>query len=215
MNGHIFQEQDGGMAFVGDFEGLYNSAPDPWDQSGQSGDMAHYYRHSRARLMKVLLTHDIDDAIEVGCGHGHLTAMIERVLPDGVIGMDCSQAAIEKAKELHPECDFIAGNLLAQDFKPPVLADAVIWAQILWYVLHGLDIAVSNTLRCIPTGGLFIISQAFLADQRYGREVIDGFQGAVMTFIGRYRGGLRLIESRYDDSGQFCHNDGLLVFRKL
>ena len=52
----IFQEdRDGKLQFVGDFDGLYASDIDPWEQSA-NGDLNYkkYYDFSRARLARVI-----------------------------------------------------------------------------------------------------------------------------------------------------------------
>lgn len=213
MNPHVFAEDTGKLRFVGDFEALYQNDSDPWFQSAESGAMAEYYAFSRHRLAETLRHYRAGRGLEVGCGHGYLTAYLQKSLCVTMTGMDVSQAAIEKAQELHRN-RYLVRDIIAPDFGPPGQFGFVLWGQVFWYVLHEINRAVLNTLRCIEPGGLFVISQAFLAQQRYGTEIADGFEGAVDLFRS-YDDRLRLIEARYDDSERYVHRDGLLIFRVL
>lgn len=213
MTGHVFTETGEGLAFVGDFAALYSSDPDPWDQSAKAGEMADYYAYSRHVLVESLWRHQAGPrGLEIGCGHGHLTDELNRrVAP--TFGIDISEEAVAKASTLHPRHKFVQGDVTADEFKAEP-ADFVIWAQCLWYVLHRVDVAIFNTLRCLPSGGLFVVSQAFLREQRYGRDVCDGFHGAVRLFLDRGHD-LHLVDARYDHSRRLVHHDGLLIFRRV
>ena len=97
----------GNLGFVGDFETLYQTEEDPWDQSGdQSGggsEMAAYYAHSRKRLLATLSGLAAASVVEVGCGFGIVTKEI-RGLPsvERTVGMDISPTAIRKASAKNP-----------------------------------------------------------------------------------------------------------------
>lgn len=213
MSAHVFAEDTGKLTFVGNFEALYAAEHDPWFQSAESGAMARYYDFSRKRLVEALRPHRTGSGLEIGCGHGHLTAYLQKSLCVQMTGIDIAQKAVEKAQELHRQ-RFLVSDIIGKDFEPPGSYAFVLWAQMLWYVLHEIDRALENSLRCVEPGGLLVISQAFLANQRYGREIADGFEGAVDLFRG-YDDRLRLIEARYDDSERHVHRDGLLIFRVL
>lgn len=211
MTNHVFRETDAGLSFVGDFGSLYSQEADPWGQSATSGEMGEYYRHSRDVLVRALHRHGQHHILEVGCGHGHLTKQLnENVGPTS--GMDISTEALATARRLHPGIEFIRGDITDEAFRSRQWG-CVVWAQILWYVLHRIDTALANTLRSIPPGGMFVVSQAFLrSEQKYGKDIADGFYGALAMLSKR--DGLQLIESRYDDTNRFVHNDGLMIFRK-
>lgn len=221
-DGLVFREApEGRLEFVGDFDGLYAQDLDPWGQSGTAGgDMARYYRNARHRLCQAVQRHVFSrgERLEVGCGLGHVLPMLADADPDGEwAGLDISQEAISRARWLHPEHLFLIGDI-AGDLPARVgfsRYEAVILNQVLWYILERMDRAVVNCRRILKPGGVLIVSQAFLKGrQRYGAEIADGFHGALRLFLERYPD-LRLIEASYDDSDEFCHNDGLLVFRSL
>jgi SAM-dependent methyltransferase len=220
-DGLVFREAPGGrLEFVGNFDGLYARDLDPWGQSGTAGDMASYYRYSRQRLCEAVQRHayGYGERLEVGCGLGHVLPLLAEADPEGEwLGLDISQQAIQRARWQHPEYRFMAGDI-AGDLPARVGVsrfEVVILNQVLWYILERMDRAVRNCRRILKPGGVLIVSQAFLKGrQRYGAEIAEGFHGALRLFLERYPD-LRLIEASYDDSDEFCHNDGLLVFRSL
>lgn len=216
MSEHVFKETPQGLKFVGDFEGLYASVADPWDQSNVAGPMGWFYGEQRAGVLDVVSQYGVRCALEVGCGHGHLTAMLDRLLPDGAIGYDIAPRAIERAHELHPSVNFFVRDICAPiDHRPSV--DCVIWSNCLWYLLHKLDAAVANSLSLLARDQLFIVSQGFLhdGDQNYGREIANGFAGSVKTFVERYGEQMQLVEALFDAKGSYPLRDGIIVFRKL
>lgn len=222
MTGDIFKDEgEGGLAFIGDFEGLYARCEDPWGQGGTREDMASYYSFSRHRLAMALLGlcgKGEGQRLEIGCGHGHAMNAVAKAIGGEWIGIDISQTAVREAGKLYHEHHFHVADIRAGLPFPPSSVgkfDVVIMSHMLWYILDDLDKAVTNCIRLTKTGGLFVISQAFLREQLYGRERIDGFLGAVRVLDSEFAGWLRLIEARYDDTDTHVHHDGLLIFRKI
>lgn len=222
MSDFVFRERAGGkLEFVGDFEGLYSAEIDPWGQSARSGPMASYYRRSRARLCEAVYTHDRTGVrargLEIGCGHGHVLAVLRRDCFENWDGIDISAAAVCEARRQAPGARFFVGDIAGEMPLPPSSVgsyDVVILSQLLWYVLARLDSAVGNAARLVRLGGLLIVSQAFLkGPQRYGSKIADGFNGSLCLFLKRYTY-LQIIEAQYDSDPALSHNDGLLVFRK-
>lgn len=222
MTDHIFAEQsDGSLQFVGDFEGLYRSDPDPWQQAGEVGARVAYYAFSRARL-----AHAIAElypsgclGLEIGCGHGHALACVAEAVGGIWAGCDISMTAVRQARQRYPSLRFSPADI-AHDHWPFMGSerqryDVVILSQLLWYVLDRLDHALRNTVDLLRPGGVLVISQAFLREpQRYGAEIIDGFEGAIAAVKVR-RPELRLVLAGYSDGAHgLAHNDGLIIFRK-
>lgn len=224
MTGDIFKDDGkGGLTFVGDFQGLYERCSDPWGQSGEREDIASYYSFSRHRLAMALLGHvgkTEGERLEIGCGHGHAMNAVAKAIGGDWTGIDISHAAVTEARKLYPEHSFHVADICARlPFPPSALGkfDVVILSQILWYILDRRDAAMDHVIRLTKLGGLVVISQAFLREQLYGRDIIDGFDGALDWITGGtlYPGRLRLVEARYDDTEQHVHHDGLLIFRKV
>ena len=211
----VFRKKgDGSLEFVGDFEGLYRKVQDPWEQSGHSGDaMAQYYKHSRHRLATVLkrvMSIHSGPVLEVGCGHGHVVDYLSREMPYATIeGIDVSDTAIAQAKRKYPNRRLRVGD--ARLYIGEGEYRVVILNQILWYVMHDLLAVVQNCHRCLEAGGILIFSQAFLREQKYGRDVIDGFSGLISAML-KHDVYFQLVGAEYEASGQYKHQDGILVF---
>lgn len=221
MTGHVFEDDGkGGLTFVGDFEALYGDDADPWGQSGGREDNASYYRFSRHRLAMALtaLCGKIEgEALEIGCGHGHAMNAVAKAIGGKWTGVDISNSAVEKARTFYPSHRFHVSDIRGGGmvFPPSALCsfEVVILSQVLWYILDHLEEATRNGIRLTKVGGLFVVSQAFLREQMYGKDKIDGFHGALNYFTTRFPN-LKLIEARYDDTDAHIHHDGLMIFRR-
>lgn len=221
MSEHVFAERNGKLEFVGDFDALYREERDPWGQSAESGDMAAYYEVSRSNLAGAISRHIKRIAgfrwrgLEIGCGHGWSTNHLAKTGLEWT-GLDISETAISKAREIHPFHEYFHGDVRDYDCSLGRVNsyDVVVLSEILWYVLERLDDVMANATRfCVP-GGLLCVSQAFLkGKQRYGTEIANGFHGALKLFL-EHHPSLTLIEATYDDSNSLAHNHGLMIFRK-
>lgn len=219
MNDFVFRDRpDGSLAFVGDFESLYRSDPDPWEQSGMVGTHAAYYTSSRSRIISLVRRlFDEGCGLEVGCGHGYVTALLGDLTPLDWDGLDISETAVTEARRIFINRRFYVGDIRDSALTVPAGDyDIVLLNQVLWYILDALDETIANAARLLKPGGVLIVSQAFLKGaQRYGADLADGFGGTVATFHSRYRDTLQLIDARYDDRDGLIHRDGLLAFRKI
>jgi SAM-dependent methyltransferase len=213
---HVFAEVPGttDLTFVGDFDAKYQAEIDPWDQSGQVGERAEYYKYSRAKLVSRLSARLKPGArgLEIGCGFGYVTAALAKNYE--MTGVDVSETAIERAAHLNPGNRYERYDITA-DY---VLEDLgrfhfVLLGQCWWYVLHEFKQMLDNALHYLEPNGLLVLSQAFLKEQRYAKDIADGFEGALRLLMAQPR--LRLLEAHYDDTGMLCYYDGLLIFRKV
>jgi len=224
-NQHVFAEgSDNQLRLVGDFNALYTEVADPWGQSAQGGtDMDRYYAFSRARVVAAARnsTQEIPyRGLEIGCGHGHVVDTLRHSCYYPWFGIDVSPVAVETARRLYPQSTFFVEDITA-DWNPREMPgvlgqyNVVLLGQMLWYILPKLDAALARCATLTAPGGTFIISQAFLREQRYGRDIVDGFDGLVRLLLNRWADVFRLIEARYDDSETYCHHDGIVVLRRL
>lgn len=206
----------GNLEFVANFDGLYRDVADPWEQSAVEGAFVDYYVASRSRLLWSLRNHmkGVDDfsGLEVGCGLGYVT----EILGAGWEGMDVSPVAIARARELFPNITFHIGDITAKDALVGYNAQysVVVLGQVWWYILHALQDAVDNCARLLRPGGLLVVSQAFLREQRYGTDVVHGFNGALDWFLDR-EVEWQIVEAYYEDKRPGPHQDGLIILRKL
>lgn len=210
----IFKEINGKLKFIGDFESLYKNQNDPWQQSGKEGEISLYYSHSRKRLVNQLKKLNSNSLLEVGCGLGYTTQIIQESIPECyVVGMDISKTAIVKANNLFPNLNFIEGDISSFNLLLEKKYDIIILNQLLWYILESLSNTFENCFKLLNPKGKLIISQAFLqTPQKYGKEICDGFDGLVKYLN---KNNIFNIEySSYDNFSSFIHNDGLIILNK-
>ncbi len=222
----IFKEDGaGGLTFVGDFEGLYREDADPWGQSGAiEHELADYYRSSRGRLADELaMAHAFTSAsvcVEVGCGHGHALSYLQRHCGGAWTGVDISRAAIVEASKLYPHLEFDVGSLMDRRECQGVLqglgklADLVVINEMLWYILEDIAVAIDHALQLLKPGGLLVVSQAFLREQRYGTDVCNGFHGTLAR-MWEDQPGMYLVRCIFDDRRVLPHDHGVMIFRKV
>jgi SAM-dependent methyltransferase len=214
-NEFIFKKSaDGKLEFVGDFDAYYQNEADPWGQSGLEPRMQEYYKTSRARTRDLLALESPKSVLVVGCGAGHTMGEIQNMLPCKLVGMDISKHALVRARELFPEFEYHVANIMSQETFAVIKErpfDVVIFEQILWYIVEPLDEALTNAASLLNSKGKLIISNAFLRDQKYGMEYINGYPGAAARF-STHRS-FRLVHSSYQDDG-LLHTDGHFVLEK-
>ena len=215
----IFQEdRDGRLQFVGDFDGLYASDIDPWGQSA-NGDLNYkkYYDFSRARLARLIKSiENKKTVLEIGCGAGFALNFLADNLPGlSLSGVDISNIAIEQARRNFPKYNFMVGDIGSPKFVVEQKYDLVIFNQILWYILENLETAVFNAHKLLQSDGHFIISNGYLKEQRYGVDIVDGFDGCQEFMKIHHKQLFSLTDSQLDNSGDLMFGNGLLLYQKI
>lgn len=153
--------------------------------------------------------------LEVGCGHGYVASFLKKMLSQEVYltGMDISQSAISKAQSLHPDISFIVG-----DIKSTLITekpyDIIIMSQILWYIIDEFPDVFKNISKILGENGYCIFVNAFIRNQQYGNEIVDGFDGLIRYVLTNYFGQYRVVNAELDVTERFIHNDGRLVLNK-
>jgi len=103
----------------------------------------------------VLLLHPLqgERILDLGCGTGHLTHLIAHA-GARVIGIDKSQAMIERARAAYPDLDFRV--MLATDFHFDTPFDAVFSNATLHWVLDK-EAAIDHIYQCLRPGGRIVL----------------------------------------------------------
>ena len=213
----------GNLKFVGDFETLYKTDADPWDQVGGDSDMSAYYAHSRKRISATLSELKIASVVEVGCGLGMVIEEL-RGLPsvERAVGMDISPTAVDKASAKYPQCEFLVGDITA--YSRPAdwrSVDAVVINQALWYILEKFDNALNNSRSLLRGGGHLLVVQAFFrhGTQRYGKDIIDGFGGLVERLAQQAAcsedGGVEFVSAHLTRDEDAHYDDGHVLLRRV
>lgn len=210
MSDFVFHKENDKIKFVGDFESLYQTENDPWKQSSdRPSDMKEYYDFSRQNLIDVIRSQKLKNILEVGCGLGYTTNLIHKITNSNVDGLDVSNTAVQKSKDNYKDLTFYHGNII--DFKFEKRYSTIIMMQCLWYILHEFDSTISNITKQLSGGGNILFSQAFLKEQKYGNDIIDGWSGLVEYF--EKHANYDLTYTEYHQNG-LIHNDGIVLVRK-
>lgn len=201
---YVFKEIDGQLKYIGDFDGLYRDVEDPWGQN-----TLEEYKQRRLFIINSLVGLNPKSILDVGCGFGHTTQLINILITKDVLGVDISGKAIAKAKEMFPAVSFETRDIL-KNF-PNRKFDIVLFDSILWYILNGLDNLVKRVYEILNDNGHFVIFQNFIDNQRYGKEIIGGFAGLVKygNSIKRFT----LTGAKYYNQGHRRIN-GIVVLKK-
>jgi SAM-dependent methyltransferase len=212
----IFKNINGQLKFVGDFEGYYNNEADPWGQKGKDKRLKNYYNFSRKRLINTIKTieNEKSNILEIGSGLGFVTNKLKKHFPcKNITGIDISKTAVKKAKELFPNLNFLEGNICSNNLELKNKYDIIIVSQILWYILEKLPIVFQNIEKLLNSNGYFIFINGFLKEQRYGREIIDGFDGLIQYILNNHDN-YKIIKADIDYSNQYLNFDGIAMFQK-
>lgn len=129
MNQNDFIIKDGN--FIGEFENLYKNFDDPWTQS-----LLETYALEKTIGIELLKKNKHTNPMELGCGHGYYTNRVKESIGN-CVGVDISKTAIEKAINIHPECEFIVSDIDNEDLFSEKI-DCVMMVEITWYVLPKL-----------------------------------------------------------------------------
>lgn len=222
----IFDDIDGQIRFKGDFEGFYKSSIDPWGQTSLSEDksMNLFYSKSRENLLekiKIILPvfqQSNQPLIEIGCGLGYVSNLIQTHLNIKVIGLDISKTAIQKAQQNFPDIDFMLHDI-SRETKSFANPSIVILSNILWYILEDIDLItqnVTNLFDPLNSNPYVIISNAFFKEnQKYGTSICDGFEGAIKLFHSKFEKlGLEInsIQAFLDSHKGMKYDDGIIIF---
>ncbi len=180
--------------FIGEFEEMYQNFEDPWLQS--IDDHVFDSRRVTAKnwVKRIALQNNLSKACEIGCGFGYIT---KDLVNEGLdcFGVDISETAVNKARLLHPNCDFEVGDLLEFDVYAKHQTNVFLMTEITWYILpklkefiEGLKEYKRNTaeIRNQKNVPVYLIHLLTIYDsdtQKYGREYFTDLDG-ILAFFG-------------------------------
>lgn len=181
----LFEKKDGKLIYKASdstFDDIYRHKKDPWDQTNMETNK--YYQYARSRVMKMMRNNLYfkSNILEVGCGNGFSTNYLKKSLNCGnFYGCDISGVAIEQALKNYNNIYFFQHNI-KKEITLSCSFDYIIFSDILWYILPDLKQCIQNAFLSLNNHGRIIIYNAFLNNQEYGRETINGFSG-LLNFV--------------------------------
>jgi SAM-dependent methyltransferase len=176
---HDYFIRDG--KFIGRFEDMYKNCDDPWEQSTRER-----WRSEKTVALGLMRKLGVKRVLELGCGLGYFTEQIASLGVE-VLGVDVSETAVQRARELHPGCQFRAGDILDaaiyREFKP----ELILMAEITWCVLDKLDAFLAFFRKELPSTYLIHLLNTYPPGvQKYGREKFTNLEEIKAYFKMNY-----------------------------
>jgi SAM-dependent methyltransferase len=212
---YIFRNNYGSLEFVGDFDGLYNNDDNPWGQDGSDDRLGDYYKFSQNNILRNL--HSLIDCksmLEVGSGLGYVVDFFNKNSHLICDGADISKVAIIKARTKFPQYEFYIFDIQDDALVADKTYDIVVLNKVLWYVLEKFENVFSNVYNMLNKRGIFIISNGFMDEQNYGKDIVDGFDGLVNYIESRQKNRFKIKTAQLFEKGGLLYQDGCIVMEK-
>lgn len=181
----IFDEDSSGniiyKATEKTFDKIYENNIDAWSQTDLNNS---YYKYTRSKLVEILNDFSYNNILEIGCGNGFSTNYLrENTIKSNVFyGCDISEKAINHASINYPLTTYFVHNCIKKFNINVIKFDYVIFGDLLWYILLDLKQCISNALEILNDNGKIIFYNAFLENQKYGQDIINGYDGLIEFF---------------------------------
>ena len=212
---YVFKKNNGALELVGDFDGLYNDLDNPWGQDGSDDRLGNYYKFSQNNILNHLLNiTNSNIMLEVGCGLGYIVDFFNKNSHLMCEGADISKVAINKASVSFPQYTFYQLDIQDDIRFMKKKYDIVILNQVLRYVLERFENVFENVFHLLNKNGIFIISNAFMESQGYGKNIVDGFGGLVQYIENRQRDKFNILDAQLLNKEGMLYKDGCVVMEK-
>ena len=149
-----------------------------------------------------------DSILDLGCGTGELKKLSDSLEFKKYVGIDNSQAMLEKAKKLHPDSIFLKTK--AQDFFPTLpeelrTFDAIVSIMMLPALTTRADLhsALKNCEKALKKDGSLLLCVAHPCFDPYMLSALFNLKGIQSSFSGYYESGSEYSVSRDIKTGEF------------
>jgi len=124
-----------------------------WDAGAYDGDHAFVYEYGEA-LLDLLAPGPDERVLDLGCGTGHLTAVLAES-GASVVGVDASREMLAEARATRPDIPFVRGDARRLPFEGSF--DAVLSNAVLhWVDGADQDDAIASVRDALRPGGRFV-----------------------------------------------------------
>lgn len=145
----------------------------PWDSALYDGRHAFVWKHGTS-LIELLAPQPGERILDLGCGTGHLTALIAQAGTQAV-GLDHSPEMLEQARAAYSALTFVQGD--ARDFAFAEPFHAVFSNAVLHWIKQPADV-LRCVRQCLLPGGRFVAELG-------GRGNVRTIETALRTAAGR------------------------------
>jgi len=123
-----------------------------WNPDRYESDHSYVYEYGKSLID--MLPKEGQRILDIGCGTGRLTKEIDRRGPEAV-GIDNSEEMVQKARQNHPEVDFLIGDARGLSFECEF--DAVFSnAALHWIPEKDQSDVISSIADSVRDGGRFV-----------------------------------------------------------
>ncbi|HEY8288236.1 MAG TPA: methyltransferase domain-containing protein, partial [Acetobacteraceae bacterium] len=174
-------------------------------QARASWDPTQYLRFSNERLrpaLDLLAQVPLDSAsrvVDLGCGAGNVTVLLKQRFADAdVLGVDGSEAMLEKARTAAPSCRFEHGDFAS--WNPRVPPD-LIYSNAALHWVSGHDVLFPRLTSLLAPNGILAVQMPAMHDaplRRLQIEVAGSGPWAVHLLDSGYARDLLPIGAYYD-----------------
>ena len=151
-----------------EFEQLYKDIADPWGCSEKFNSLSN-------RLFLELIFppgRKYENILDLGCGQGYLTNLIKlRNLGGVVTGVDCSETAVNKAKNTFPQIPFLVFDIIKDYWKTDNKFELITMSEIIWYLAENIEPVLKKLRLMLSSEGVIAIHQYFPKNQKYGKTI--------------------------------------------
>ena len=114
-----------------------------------------FFLFNRKKAVELLNVYGWDKVIDLACGTGlNIPLLLKKTSPENILGIDYSEAMIEKARKKFPEVKFVKGDI--SNYKFPEKANKIISTYSLSMV-ENIEETISNVKNSLDYFGTFAI----------------------------------------------------------
>ncbi len=199
---------------VGEFDEMYRQATEvPWHQDKTAGQV--FVDVDIAIIKHFIPLYNVQSLCDLGCGLGYISSRLQSELAPlnmrlRVTGIDVSNDAINKARLLHPNVEFITLNLLNDDISYLKGAfDFLYIKDIFWYVMHQADKFIETSQSLLKDDGLIYLMQSVPdLDRFYGSDIFPSTFSIADYFSKHFKN--IYTSSTYE----VCPNQAMNIYQK-
>ena len=192
------------------FDEIYKNKNDPWNQSDINDKNYNSIRKNLVKLLNASKTND--NILEIGCGNGFSTFYLQdNIKQRNFYGCDISETAIKNANKTYKNITYFQHNIKNKFFLD-IKFDYIIFGDLIWYILTDLKTSIENAIDKLNTNGKLIFYNTFLKEQKYGNEIIDGYNGLLQFFEKNYKD--KIIYKYKEDNNDDYRYYGIIIITK-
>ena len=166
-----------------DLNDMYSDFEDPWGCSTKVNSLSNRF------FLELLFPSGVtyDSFLDLGCGLGHMTNLInlKNQFRGKGVGCDISSIAVSKAKRQYPDIEFLEFDILKNYWKTSQVFELIIVSEVLWQISNRIDTVMQKIKIMLKDQGKLGIHQYFPRKQDYFKSEIDG-ESDFFEILNRY-----------------------------